>query len=152
MYPYTQRNLHTHVLFVVIRALSHSDHCPPTSTAPEPFDRPIALSSAPCPLCPRFLPGNCKKLWCPEAGLASAFTGASPDKSPNLEKRPRFFGFISSFSPTSSNPSSTGSFGLSRCRPWKEGREAWEWRTLRESRLWRGRSSKLGMGDRAEIS
>lgn len=37
-------------------------------------------------------------------------------------------------------------------RPWKEGREAEECRTLLESRDWRGRSSKLGIGERAEIS
>lgn len=104
----------------------------------------IVLSSDPPPLCPRFLPG----IWNPKDVDLLPDCGASLVESPNRAKIPFFLGFVSSFSPTSSNFSSSIGSGFSnRPEDMPGEREKRESREVRE-----GTASECEMGERAQIS
>lgn len=107
----------------------------------------IAFSSDPSPLCPRFLPG----MWNPKVvGDLVPHCGASLDESANREKRPFFFGLVSSLRPTSSKFSSSIESGFSKLLERMAGDMIREKRESREVRD--GAASWCATGERAEMS
>ena len=81
--------------------------------------------------------------------LSVPVAGVSVADSPNRDKKLFFFGFGSSFSPTSSKPSSAVVCGLSKVLPLTAERGR---RGVRESNDARAIGSGRKTGDRAEMS
>jgi hypothetical protein len=119
--------------------------------SPLPLDPGLSIfpSSAPCPLCPRFLPGICKPKC--DFVVSPVAPGPSEADSPNRERKLFFFGLGSSCRPTSSNPASSSvDLGFSKVLPLTEDLGSLMARESSDARD--GKPSPCTTGDLPEMS